>query len=921
MEKKGSNKDSSDLPKSMSEKSLQEVYDNTLTRVFNIYKEYEPSDTESKERENIRSERAKIKGKKTRYESISELKEELEQLDKDDMRLGLRKYVDWVFDEVKEVKRVVSERKKNDTINDKNVIASIKWNDGFDAVNDIQFLVEEMASEGTISEAEKRLYNRSIKKIQGERSELVATLMNEAKIIFAKFVAKNNKEVEIEYQEKFEKEYKEQNIDQRGLSIYEYTTQKMKEYSDEMYEKAYEKAMERASKSDRDITKLSAIMYSEKNADSTEIGILSKAAEEADFKTSEFRTEETNKYDKQNQEFRKTHNSRNQKEKYKGMFSTSSSGQSYYASEYNPDFLEKMNDHLKKTFDRDLSKEAYGNVKLTKSDDGTLTYEINGEKRTLYISKGSQFNIKDYEDGQAVNVTYFIGGEKQYIEIHEAIARSEYTKWIKENTIKTHNEYGENVFIPDRKKWVNNEFDKLTELQKNQLKEFKISLRQADTETGGKNSLIKEVFGAEFIRLPGSIKTSAERITEGSYASSVKQQISELTQRQLDDIDSEEGRVEDSSIDPDEDLKYKRVGMDISNKEKQTIPVGKRARLKEKDQSFDLHTITLENRINARNYKNKKELEATFLIVLEVMKNRETTDTIGSMFMEKISSRDQNGKKVKLQKNKDHGMHNDAEKALDIIERRIWGVKTKDAGRVKIAGQKADVNALTRGYLKYSGFLSLIGNWMNSLVNLNMGTINNLVEAISGEHFTIKDWGEASKTYMSDMKGIMDDWGSNVDSSRTNMFLNVFNVLGGNSYLNSDFRENTKFESVMKVKSMRPIAKMGEHMMQAKVMYAVMHNIKVLNANGSYIDINGKVTKDKNKAASLDEMIEFKKNNSSGIVEMVLDKRVGSTTFTKSGGRNQILLETRNLIKHKVEELHGNHDPETQAAAQKYAPR
>ena len=65
-----------------------------------------------------------------------------------------------------------------------------------------------------------------------------------SKIIFAKFIAKNNKEIQIEYQDRFEKEYKEQNIEQKGLSLNEYIVQKTKEYADEMYDKAYEKAIE-----------------------------------------------------------------------------------------------------------------------------------------------------------------------------------------------------------------------------------------------------------------------------------------------------------------------------------------------------------------------------------------------------------------------------------------------------------------------------------------------------------------------------------------------------------------------------------------------------------------------------------------------------------------------------------------------------
>ena len=40
-----------------------------------------------------------------------------------------------------------------------------------------------------------------------------------------------------------------------------------------------------------------------------------------------------------------------------------------------------------------------------------------------------------------------------------------------------------------------------------------------------------------------------------------------------------------------------------------------------------------------------------------------------------------------------------------------------------------------------------------------------------------------------------------------------------------------------------------------------------------------------------------------GGLEMKLDDKVKATTFTKTGGAEQILLETRNLIKYKVREL------------------
>jgi len=147
--------------------------------------------------------------------------------------------------------------------------------------------------------------------------------------------------------------------------------------------------------------------------------------------------------------------------------------------------------------------------------------------------------------------------------------------------------------------------------------------------------------------------------------------------------------------------------------------------------------------------------------------------------------------------------------------------------------------------------------------------------------------------------------------------MQVFNAKGGNTVLDNKFEEGTKAQAWSKMKTLRPIANSGEHMIHGQLMYSLLNNIKALNKKGEFLDIKGNVVKDKKEAASLDEMIELKPNETTGAIEIVLHPSVGATTHTLVGGRGKIITEARALIRDKVNELQGNHDPDTQAAWQR----
>lgn len=878
--------------------SLSKVYSEILARVSNAYKEYMPQNKDQREREYKRASKGT-----SRFQSVSVLKKEMEELDKVDQKLGLSKYIDWVKSELNILEDVIEQRREKGELTAEKIVSSMRWNDAFSTLKDLQNLANELKRDGTITSEEKRYYDAVLRRMQGQRSSIEAQLVEEERDFYAKLLAKSDTQTEQKYIEKYKKDYKELDIKSSGLGLQEYIQQNLEQDSDEIAEEAITLAKERAHSVDSDLSSMAAKFFSEKNANSKDIQVMSKLVDAVDIETDKFSNSKASEFVKNNKEYLSQFGQKlNQKNKYDMFLTQSDSGNYYLKSKYLPEYIEQKKKMAKDMGDPDIIQEKYGDIEVSKD----LKYKINGKSYSIDI-----FNAFGYQYVEgSTHMEFWKDGLKYNITIGEAIARSEYSRWISENATSTLNKEKTGFELIPKDKWLDHSYKSLSEKESqkemDQLNWFKKQIKEADENTNGANSLIKTGSGQEWIALPSVLKSDVQRLAEGNLKDLAKHKLKEIVKVQADDTDTQssvEGRKVRDSI---------KVTADVSNREKRTVPVHYRAKLKPSDQSLDLHTIILMNSVASKEYQVKKELETTFLIVLDVMKKRWVQDTAGPRRLQKVHAMSE--KDAALYKDAQASVNNEAQKMMDIMENRLYNIKNKDAG--EIAG--ANIQQVTRSWLKYSGTVALLGNWINSTINWSMGTVSNFVEATGGEHFGVKDWAKARATYWKDVKGLMQDMsGNKVNNSRTNMFMNFFNVTGDRRFLENKFEETTRLQSLMKMNNLRPFAKGGEHMIQAQLMYATMHAIKVTNNKGQYLNNKGEIVKSKKEAASLDEMIIFKKSKKTGEIKMTLKPEVEATTFTPTGGKDQILLETRNLIKNKILELHGNYDSDLQAAAQR----
>ena len=112
------------------------------------------------------------------------------------------------------------------------------------------------------------------------------------------------------------------------------------------------------------------------------------------------------------------------------------------------------------------------------------------------------------------------------------------------------------------------------------LKALTDSIREADEDTNGVNSLIKRpnnAFQTEFIKLPAILRSDMDRMASGDVKGLMTDKFKEVFKVREDEFDTAEGsgRTTKDSL---------RVFADVANKEKLRVPIPFRNKIKANDQ-------------------------------------------------------------------------------------------------------------------------------------------------------------------------------------------------------------------------------------------------------------------------------------------------------------------------------------------------
>lgn len=894
MEEKFVNQETGEINKV--ETTLESLYEQVQARVHIIFDQHQPVGETERAKETERRVKARAKNESTPFERISELKDLLQEHSTNSQIHGLLKYNKWSKVQIGLMKNRIAKLKSKGEITPETIQELKEYNSAFGLLDDIETMIISLHDRGEISDGRKKTFLSELSNINKERNTVNKELLTAQRQIYARILMNESNEHETEWENHYSKQWENT---QPQTPKNQWIVQQMEANKEEIDDSAFQFYLGMAEKSIKDISMMSGVFVNEKNISSTEIQVISRIADAADMETASFVQATAAKFKSLHDEFSKDHNESNMEIKYGAFVEQDADGKSSLVGKYSPEFHQQYFEVAKLASDPDQYNEYFKDITWK-----GLDYTNKGVTKSYVLDKAAK-NVTI----NGAFIEYTLRGTKYSMPVREAVAKSEQRQWIKENTTQV--TYGDVVVTEPHEKWLSKKYAEMSQKDKADLKIFKDMVKQADELYDSKNSLISDVFGSKVYRLPGITKSTMERLAEGKVVGAVQDKITDMFKRKEDEFEIGANDTEEEREAKKKDKNFKKVFADVTNNEKLNVPVPYRSRLELKEQSFDLHSILLMNLEGAKNYEQKKKIEASVNTIIDVMGERMIPDYDGLSGLAKVHGFS-GLKRIQVNKSK-ADMPNDVKKAISMAENRIYGIKEKNAG--EIGG--VNLQKAMSTYMKYASNVSLVGNYLNSIINATSGSVSNLIEAMGGETYDMNDWKASKVAYWNDTKANLNDIGSNVQTSRTNLMMNYFNVMGSAAALNNKFSEDNKFKAVMSFHSLRFFDHAGEHMMQGQTMYAVLNSVKALNKKGEFINEDGKVVATAKEAATMDKMIDFLPDGNGGI-ELKLKPSVEATTFTlMGGGQDKILSDLRGLIKKKTIDLYGVYDEELKAAAQR----
>lgn len=365
----------------------------------------------------------------------------------------------------------------------------------------------------------------------------------------------------------------------------------------------------------------------------------------------------------------------------------------------------------------------------------------------------------------------------------------------------------------------------------------------------------------EWIKLPSIGKSLTQKMVEAGALTGLYEAA--RTKFKQTGEDEEFGDMENSK---DAELQlnkeYIKGSFDISGQERRNVPVPFRGNLggrntdmrtHVKNLNFDLfHAVVLNGKM-AKNFQEKQKIEADIHLIQDLYQAGKYQRTTG---LRRVMHKP--GENVDAQFLPSEGSAG-AKMLESIIRERLYGIQVENLGDITIGNKTANINKMLGAVGTWTSDTMMMFNYLAGASNWTFGHVNDVVEALGGTVISATNLKNAHAKYIADTKGILGDMERNHARSKTNLLLEKFEVLHEfDTHFLKVLMENNRFKQVFKKGTGYALQAMGEHHIQAIVMYAVMDSIKMKNAKGELIDKEGKVVEDPSKAMTFDESFDIK---------------------------------------------------------------
>jgi hypothetical protein len=167
----------------------------------------------------------------------------------------------------------------------------------------------------------------------------------------------------------------------------------------------------------------------------------------------------------------------------------------------------------------------------------------------------------------------------------------------------------------------------------------------------------------------------------------------------------------------------------------------------------------------------------------------------------------------------------------DFTEANIYNKRHKDGkGHVSVFGMDVSYDKLTNLVTGYTSFTGLSMNLLGAQANALVGKLQMVIEASCSEFFNIADWGYAEWEYFQEIWPMLSELASNNKTSDLALLMDFLDV-------KDDFIENLKEDGfynntigkILGNTNLLFMYGMGEHMLHAETMLAILNQVKVMD--------------------------------------------------------------------------------------------
>lgn len=318
-------------------------------------------------------------------------------------------------------------------------------------------------------------------------------------------------------------------------------------------------------------------------------------------------------------------------------------------------------------------------------------------------------------------------------------------------------------------------------------------------------------------RLPGVAKTSFERLRDGQSPSTYfKEEFKSGLFLRPEDVERGEAK------------EYK----DELDRPKYFLPIHYTNRIEPQNQSYDLPTIYFKFWDTSNDYVNKREILAEMEMTKFFIENRLTKqlNVFGRPKKQRTKVDDDDGD----EKNRPSvtNASNLAAQFEDWFEMAVYGRKSKDSSKIKISDNLTfDVTKFIDMVNGYTSFNMLALNIAQGVANIGIGEAMQGIDAIAGEHISIKTLTKATAIYTKWLPGMLGDVGARVPQHIGTQLIERFNIMH-TDIGDIDFSRKTIIGQKLKADTLFFVQEMGEHWMQNRFLFGLLYDKKAYNSDG-----------------------------------------------------------------------------------------